>query len=97
MVDRALLRYSLARCVASSPCRRAIWTAFAVLPLLTADELANNTFLTDTTRRFNRIPSRLLNPIAQNILTKYYPQSNPATPFSATKPRLRSITSSRAT
>jgi hypothetical protein len=60
----------------------------AVLPLLTADELANNTFLTGTTRRFNRIPARLLNPIAQNILTKYYPQSNPATPFSTTNGRL---------
>lgn len=60
----------------------------AVLPLLTPDELANNTFLTGTTRRFNSIPSRLLNPIAINLLNGYYPHANPATPFSATTGRL---------
>ena len=46
----------------------------SVLPLLTAQELANNTIVTGTTRRFISIPTRLLNPIALNILAAYYPQ-----------------------
>ncbi len=53
----------------------------AVIPLLTADELANNTILTGTTRRFVTIPQRLLNPIALNLLNAYYPHANPAAPL----------------
>jgi hypothetical protein len=53
----------------------------AVIPLLTADELANNTILTGTTRRFVSIPTRLLNPIALNLLNAYYPHANPAAPL----------------
>ncbi|HZE71576.1 MAG TPA: TonB-dependent receptor [Pyrinomonadaceae bacterium] len=60
----------------------------AVVPLLTAEELANNTFLTGSTRRFNSIPTRLLNPIALGILNAYYPHVNPAAPFSASTGRL---------
>jgi len=72
---------------AISPTSRPVVPA-AVLPLLTPAELANNTFLTGTTRRFITIPSRLLNPIAVNILQRYYPVTNPATPFSPTTGRL---------
>ncbi|HEY6119765.1 MAG TPA: carboxypeptidase-like regulatory domain-containing protein, partial [Pyrinomonadaceae bacterium] len=60
----------------------------AILPLLTAEELANNTFLTGATRRFISIPTRLLNPIALGILNAYYPHVNPAAPFSITNGRL---------
>src|SRR5262249_23907383 len=60
----------------------------AILPLLTAQELANNTFLTGTTRRFLSIPTRLLNPIAQGILNVYYPHTNPASPFNPSNGRL---------
>jgi hypothetical protein len=66
----------------------------SVLPLLTAEELANNTILTGTTRRFNSIPSRLLNPIAINILNAYYPHASPAAPFSATTGRLTDFATS---
>jgi hypothetical protein len=66
----------------------------SVLPLLTAQELANNTILTGTTRRFVSIPTRLLNPIALNILAAYYPQVNPAAPFSATTGRLTDFATS---
>jgi hypothetical protein len=63
----------------------------AVLPLLTPQELANNTILTGPagamTRRFITIPQRLLNPVALNVLD-YYPRTNPATPFNATNGRL---------
>src|SRR5205085_1317037 len=60
----------------------------SVIPLLTAAELASNTVLTGSTRRFLSIPSRLLNPIALNILNGYYPHSSPSAPFSATTGRL---------
>lgn len=53
----------------------------AVIPLLTAQELANNTILTGATRRFVTIPQRLLNPIAMNLLNAYYPHANPAAPL----------------
>jgi hypothetical protein len=59
----------------------------AVLPLLTQQELDNNTILTGTTRRFVTIPQRLLNPVALSVLD-YYPRTNPATPFNATNGRL---------
>jgi hypothetical protein len=53
----------------------------AVIPLLTAGELANNTILTGATRRFVTIPTRLLNPIALNILNAYYPHASPSAPL----------------
>ena len=53
----------------------------SVIPLLTAQELANNTILVGTTRRFVSIPTRLLNPIALNLLNAYYPHANPAAPL----------------
>jgi len=59
-----------------------------VKPLLTASEIANNTTGTGATQRFISIPTRLLNPIALNILRSYYPQSSPAAPFSPTTGRL---------
>ncbi|MEP6913657.1 MAG: TonB-dependent receptor, partial [bacterium] len=68
----------------------------AVLPLLTATELASNTFLTGSTRRFNSIPTRLLNPIAIRLLNGYYPHANPATPFSPTTGRLTDFAQSFA-
>ena len=53
----------------------------SVIPRLTAEELANNTILVGTTRRFVTIPTRLLNPIALNLLNAYYPHANPAAPL----------------
>ena len=60
----------------------------AALAQLTPAEIANNTFLSGTTRRFNSIPTRLLNPIALNILNAYYPHSSPAAPFNPSNGRL---------
>ncbi|HTG94173.1 MAG TPA: TonB-dependent receptor, partial [Pyrinomonadaceae bacterium] len=48
----------------------------AVLPLLTPAELAANTVLVGTTRRFISIPSRLLNPTVAKLLQVYYPTSS---------------------
>ena len=53
----------------------------SVIPLLTASELTNNTIVTGTTRRFVTIPTRLLNPIALNLLNAYYPHANPSAPL----------------
>lgn len=60
----------------------------SVLPLLTPEEVLNNTIVVAGTRRFISIPQRLLNPIAQNVVS-YYPQTNPATPTNATNGRIR--------
>jgi hypothetical protein len=60
----------------------------AVKPLLTPAEIANNTTGSGATQRFISIPTRLLNPIALNILNAYYPHSSPAAPFSPTTGRL---------
>ena len=65
--------------------------AAAVLPLLTPAELLNNTIVTGGTRRWLSIPTRLLNPIALNIMSGFYPHTNPATPFNAANGRLRSF------
>ncbi len=59
----------------------------AVLPLLTPEELASNTILVGSTRRFITIPQRLLNPIALNTMG-YYARTNPATPFNPNNGRL---------
>ena len=48
----------------------------AVLPLLTPQELAANTILVGSTRRFTTIPSRLLNPTVAKLLQGYYPTSS---------------------
>jgi hypothetical protein len=52
----------------------------AVLPLLTSAELAQNTILTGSTRRFVTIPQRLINPVTSAIFRTYYPASNPSSP-----------------
>jgi hypothetical protein len=57
------------------------------LALLTPAEIANNTFLSGTTRRFISIPTRLLNPIALGIVN-YYPRANPGAPFKKNNGRL---------
>jgi len=62
----------------------------AVLPLLTAQELATNTVLVGSTRRFITIPQRLLNPIALNVMA-YYPHTNPATPLNNANGQIRFI------
>jgi hypothetical protein len=59
----------------------------AALPLLTPTELANNTIVVGTTRRFISIPQRLLNPIALGVMG-YYPRTNPATNFNRVNGRL---------
>ena len=48
----------------------------AVLPLLTPAELAANTVLVGSTRRFTTIPQRLLNPTVAKLLQAYYPTSS---------------------
>lgn len=48
----------------------------AVLPLLTPAELAANTILVGTTRRFTTIPQRLLNPTVAKLIQGYYPTSS---------------------
>jgi hypothetical protein len=47
-----------------------------ILPLLTAQELANNTVLVGSTRRFINIPQRLINPTVAKLLDVYYPKSS---------------------
>ena len=47
-----------------------------ILPLLTAQELANNTVLVGSTRRFVTIPQRLINPTVAKLLDVYYPKSS---------------------
>ncbi|MFN2531365.1 MAG: TonB-dependent receptor domain-containing protein [Pyrinomonadaceae bacterium] len=59
----------------------------AALALLTPTEIATNTVLTGSTRRFLSIPERLLNPIALGIVN-YYPRTNPDTPFNNRNGRL---------
>jgi hypothetical protein len=48
----------------------------AVLPLLTPAELAANTVLVGSTRRFTTIPQRLLNPTVAKLIQTYYPSSS---------------------
>lgn len=48
----------------------------AVLPLLTPTELANNTILVGTSRRFVTIPTRLLNPSVRLLIQNYFPTSS---------------------
>jgi hypothetical protein len=63
----------------------------AVKPLLTPSEVANNTTGTGSTQRFISIPTRLLNPIALNIVNSYYPHTNHATPYNHSNGRLNSF------
>jgi len=48
----------------------------AVLPLLTPAELAANTILVGSTRRFITIPQRLLNPTVAKLIQTWYPPSS---------------------
>ena len=52
----------------------------SVLPLLTPAELANNTVLVGSTRRFVTIPQRLLNPSVQQLIQTYFPSASTAAP-----------------
>src|SRR5437867_6743396 len=63
----------------------------AIKPLLTPSEVANNTTGTGATQRFISIPTRLLNPIALNIMNGYYPHTNPLTDYNHANGRLRSF------
>jgi Carboxypeptidase regulatory-like domain/TonB dependent receptor len=60
----------------------------AILPQLTAAELAQNTILTGSTRRFMTIPQRLINPVTSTILQKYYPTSSLNSPVDTANGRL---------
>lgn len=65
--------------------------AVSILPsgvTLTADEIANNTVLVGTTRRFTRIPTRLLNPTTQAFLKNYFPATSVNAPINAGNGRL---------
>jgi hypothetical protein len=53
----------------------------AILPLLTPTELAQNTIVTGSTRRFVTIPQRLINPVTSTIFQKYYPGSSLNSPI----------------
>jgi len=55
---------------------------------LTAAELASNTILTGTTRRFVTIPSRLLNPGTQAFIQNYFPVTSVNAPINAANGRL---------
>jgi hypothetical protein len=65
--------------------------AISILPAgvtLTADEMANNTVLVGSTRRFARIPQRLLNPTTQGFIKKYFPVTSLNAPINAANGRL---------
>ncbi len=66
-------------------------TAKPVVPAeitLTAAEVAANTILTGTTRRFVTIPSRLLNPATAAFIKNYFPLTSVNAPINATNGRL---------
>jgi hypothetical protein len=46
----------------------------SVLANLTLEEIADDTVMVGTTRRFNTIPARLLNPTVQNLIDTYFPK-----------------------
>jgi hypothetical protein len=52
----------------------------SVLPLLTPAELANNTVLVGSTRRFVTIPQRLLNPSVQQLIGGFFPEASLSAP-----------------
>lgn len=54
---------------------------------LTADEIANDT-LNGQGQRFTKIPARLLNPITQNLIQKYFPPASVNAPIVASSGRL---------
>jgi hypothetical protein len=60
----------------------------AVLPLLTPEELAANTVLVGTTRRFVTIPNRLMNPSVRLFVQNYFPTSSLDAPVQLTTGRL---------
>lgn len=55
---------------------------------LTAAEIANNTILTGTTRRFVTIPARLLNPTTGSFIKTYFPATSVNAPINAANGRL---------
>src|SRR5262245_11654608 len=55
---------------------------------LTPDEIAANTVLVGTSRRFVRIPSRLLNPTTQAFIKTYFPVTSVNAPINANNGRL---------
>lgn len=66
-------------------------TAKPIVPAevtLTAAEIANNTILTGTTRRFVTIPSRLLNPTTAAFIKNYFPVTSVNAPINAANGRL---------
>src|SRR5262245_50700525 len=48
---------------------------------LTPDEIANNTILVGSTRRFTKIPQRLLNPTTQAFIKNYFPATSVNAPI----------------
>ena len=66
-------------------------TAKPIVPAevtLTAAEIANNTILTGTTRRFVTIPARLLNPTTAAFIKNYFPVTSVNAPINAANGRL---------
>lgn len=66
-------------------------TAKPVVPAevtLTPEEIANNTILTGTTRRFVTIPSRLLNPTTTALIRTYFPVTSVNAPIIEANGRL---------
>lgn len=66
-------------------------TAKPIVPTevtLTAAELAANTILTGTTRRFVTIPTRLLNPATAAFIKTYFPVTSVNAPINTTNGRL---------
>src|SRR5262245_39282816 len=55
---------------------------------LTPDEIAANTILVGTSRRFVRIPQRLLNPTTQAFIKNYFPATSVNAPINAGNGRL---------
>lgn len=55
---------------------------------LTQPEIDANTILTGTTRRFNIIPQRLLNPTVQSFIKNYFPATSVNAPINAANGRL---------
>src|SRR5262249_61780348 len=55
---------------------------------LTPDEIAANTILTGTTRRFVTIPTRLLNPTTAALIKAYFPATSVNAPINAANGRL---------
>ncbi len=65
--------------------------SISILPAgvtLTPEEIANNTVLVGSTRRFTRIPQRLLNPTTQAFIKNYFPATSVNAPINPANGRL---------